>query len=118
MQQGKGPGYERWAKSFNLKQMAETVLYLQEHDLLYYPDLAKKANGASDRFRELSAEIKAAEQRMAELSIMRTHVINYTKTRDTYVAYRKAGYSKKFLAEHESEILLHKAAKNFLMMPA
>ncbi len=42
MQQGKGPGYERWAKAFNLKQMTETVLYLQEHDLLYYPDLTKK----------------------------------------------------------------------------
>ena len=27
--------------------------------------------------------------------------------------YRKAGYSKKFLAEHESEIILHKAAKQF-----
>ena len=34
-------------------------------------------------------------------------------TRDTYVAYRKAGYSKKFLAEHESEITIHKAAKNY-----
>ena len=30
-----------------------------------------------------------------------------------YVAYRKAGYSKKVLAEHESEIILHKAAKQF-----
>ena len=37
----------------------------------------------------------------------------YAKTRDTYVAYRKAGYSKKFLAEHESEITIHKAAKNY-----
>lgn len=27
------------------------------------------------------------------------------------MAYRKAGYSKKFLAEHEADILLHKAAK-------
>ena len=113
MQQGKGPGYERWAKSFNLKQMAETVLYLQEHHLLNYPDLVKKANGSSERFRELSAEIKTAEQRMTELSVMRTHIINYAKTRDTYVAYRKAGYSKKFLSEHESEILLHKAAKKY-----
>lgn len=26
-------------------------------------------------------------------------------------AYRKSGYSKDFLAEHETEILLHKAAK-------
>ena len=34
-------------------------------------------------------------------------------TRDTYVAYRKAGYSKKFLAEHESEITIRKAAKNY-----
>ena len=39
-------------------------------------------------------------------------VINYAKTREVYVAYRKAGYSKKFLAEHEADILLHKAAKN------
>ena len=37
----------------------------------------------------------------------------YAKTHDTYVAYRKAGYSKKFLAEHESEITIHKAAKNY-----
>lgn len=44
---------------------------------------------------------------------MQRHIINYAKTRDTYVAYRKAGYSKKFLSEHESEIILHKAAKQF-----
>ena len=44
---------------------------------------------------------------------MQQHIINYAKTRNVYVAYRKAGYSKKFLAEHESEIILHKAAKQF-----
>ena len=113
MQQGKGSGYEHWAKSFNLKQMAQTVLYLQEHDLLNYDVLAKKTDSATARFNELSSEIKAAEQRMAELSVMRTHIVNYAKTRKTYVAYRKAGYSKQFLAEHESEILLHKAAKKY-----
>ena len=36
----------------------------------------------------------------------------HAKARDTYVAYRKAGYSKKFREEHEEEILLHQAAKN------
>ena len=41
-----------------------------------------------------------------------THIINYAKTRDVYAGYRKAGYSKKYLAEHEGDILLHKAAKN------
>ena len=50
---------------------------------------------------------------MAENKIMQQHIINYAKTRDTYVAYRKAGYSKKYLAEHESEIILNKAAKQF-----
>ena len=113
MQQGKGPGYERWAKSFNLKQMAQTVCYLQEHNLFNYEELSKKASDSSGRFRTLSDEIKAAEQRMAELSVLRKHIINYAKTRETYVAYRKAGYSKKFLAEHESDILLHKAAKKY-----
>ena len=49
---------------------------------------------------------------MAEIAVLRTHIINYAKTRDTYVAYRKAGYSKKFREEHEEEILLHQAAKN------
>lgn len=28
---GKGPGYERWAKVFNLKQLSQAVLYLKEH---------------------------------------------------------------------------------------
>ena len=49
---------------------------------------------------------------MAEIAVLRTHIVNYAKTREVYVAYRKAGYSKKFRAEHEAEILLHQAAKS------
>ena len=71
----------------------------------------KKAAAATTRHNELSAQIKAAETRMAEIAVLRTHIINYVKTREVYAAYRKAGYSKKFLAEHEADILLHKAAK-------
>ena len=108
---GKGIGYERWAKVFNLKQMAQTVNYLTEHNLLEYDALAAKTALATARYNELSAQIKAAETRLAEIAILKTQIINYAKTRDTYVAYRRAGYSKKFLVEHESDILLHKAAK-------
>ncbi len=110
---GKGAGYARWATLFNLKQMAQTVAYLQDHELLDYAVLSEKAAAASAHFNELSARIKAAETRMAEIAVLREHIVNYAKTRDTYVAYRKAGYSKKFLAEHESEITIHKAAKNY-----
>ena len=96
----------------NLKQMAQTVNYLTEHNLLEYAVLEEKAAAATAHHNELSAKIKVAEKRMAEIAVLRTHIINYAKTRDTYVAYRKAGYSKKFREEHEEEILLHQAAKN------
>ena len=110
---GKGRGYEHWATLHNLKQMAQTVLYLEEHNLLDYNELTRRASSASARFSELSDRIKFAEKRMAEIAVMQKQIINYAKTRDTYVAYRKAGYSKKFLAQHESEITLHKAAKRY-----
>ncbi len=43
---------------------------------------------------------------------MKTHIINYSKTRDVYVAYRKSGYSRKFFEEHRESITIHKAAKD------
>ena len=86
--------------------------FLTEHNLLDYAELTEKAAAATTHHNELSAKIKAAEKRMAEIAVLRTHIIHYAKTRETYVAYRKAGYSKKFRQEHEEEILLHQAAKN------
>ena len=112
LQAGKGAGYTRWAKVFNLKQMAQTMNYLSENNLLEYAVLEEKAAAATAHHNELSAQIKAAEKRMAEIAVLRTHIVNYAKTREVYVAYRKAGYSKKFREEHEEEILLHQAAKN------
>lgn len=111
LQAGKSGGYERWAKVFNLKQMAQTVNFLTEHNLLQYEMLAEKTALATDRHNILLAQIKSAESRMAEITVLRTHIINYSKTREIYTAYRQAGYSKKYLAEHEGDILLHKAAK-------
>ena len=111
LQAGKGPGYERWAKIFNLKQMAHTLNYLTENNLLSYDALNEKAAEVSSRYHALSAQIKVAEKRMAEIAVLRTHIINYSKTRDVYVAYRKAGYSKNFYEEHTADLLLHKAAK-------
>ena len=48
---------------------------------------------------------------MAEIAVLRTHIVNYARTRPIHDAYRKAGYSKKFLGAHREEITLHKAAK-------
>ena len=111
LQAGKSIGYQRWAKKFNLKQFAQTYNFLTERNLLDRTKLAQEVNTTTTRFHELSAQIKSAEAGMTEISQLRKHIINYAKSRDVYMAYRKSGYSKQFLQEHESEILLHKAAK-------
>jgi len=111
LQQGKGKGYEQWAKIFNLKQMAQTVNFLQEHKLLAYTDLEEKAKKSTATVDELNTQIKTAERHMTEKRVLKKHIINYAKTRDIYTAYRKAGYSKNFYEEHRAELILHKAAK-------
>ena len=111
LQAGKGAGYERWAKVFNLKQMAQTLNYLSENNLMNIEDLTAKTDAATARVHELQVTIRETEKRMAELHTLKGHIINYVKTREVYAAYRMAGYSKKFVAEHEQEIKLHQAAK-------
>uniref|UniRef100_UPI003FEDFCB9 hypothetical protein n=1 Tax=Lachnospira sp. TaxID=2049031 RepID=UPI003FEDFCB9 len=48
---------------------------------------------------------------MAQNKMLKTYIINYAKTRETYIAYPKSSYSKKFYEAHRDEIILHKAAK-------
>lgn len=108
---GKGPGYERWAKVHNIKQMAQTLLFLEEHNLRDYDELAAKAKSVSDRFAEITERQKSLEARLTEITDLKKHIINYSKTKQIYVAYRESGYSKKFFEEHREELTLHKAAK-------
>ena len=65
---GKGAGYERWAKIFNLKEAAKTLNFLVENDLTDYDELAARAEQAGDRFDEVSRHIKQLEGRMAEVA--------------------------------------------------
>ncbi len=41
---GKGPGYERWAKVFNIKQMAAALAYIQDNGLTDYEQLATESH--------------------------------------------------------------------------
>ena len=111
MAQGKNGGYVRWAKKYNVKQFAESILFLQQHDIHDKETLDALVDESAARYHELMKIIKDAETKMAENKVLKTHIINYSKTRDTYIAYRKSGYSKKFYEAHRDEILLHKAAK-------
>lgn len=108
----KGPGYQQWATNYNLKQMAKTRIFLKEHQISSMEELREKASSTSADFDRLDKELKSAEQRLVEIASLKTHIINYAKTRDVYVQYRKAGYSKAFFEAHREEITLHKAAKD------
>lgn len=108
---GKGAGYERWAKIFNLKEAAKTLNFLIENNLTDYDELAARAEQAGDRFDDVSCRIKQLEGRMAEVAQLKTHIINYSKTREIYAAYKKSRHKKEFLAEHGAEIAQHEAAK-------
>jgi len=111
MAQGKNGGYVRWAKKYNVKQFAESILFLQLHDIHDKETLDALVDGSSAKYHELMKTIKDAEEKMAANKVIKTHIINYAKTRETYIAYRKSGYSKKFYEAHRDEITLHKAAK-------
>ena len=111
LSEGKSEGYARWAKKYNLKEMSKTLIFLQEKKIGNIKEMQERVDAATARYHELGDSIKAAETRMAEIAVLRTHIVNYAKTRPVYDAYRKAGYSKRFLENHRAEITLHKAAK-------
>ena len=111
MAEGKSVGYKKWATKFNLKEMSKTLLFLQEQKISSAEELQERAAEATERYHAMGDSIKAAETRMTEIAVLRTHIVNYARTRPVYDAYRKAGYSKRFLEAHREEITLHKAAK-------
>ena len=109
--EGKGAGFARWAKQHNLKEMSRTLVSLQENKIGSIEEMQERVDAATARYHELGDSIKASEKRLAEIAVLKAHIINYAKTRSAYDAYRKTGYSKHFLETHRTEITLHKAAK-------
>ena len=109
--EGKSEGYARWAKRYNLKEMSKTLIFLQENKIGSIEEMQEHVDAATARYHELGDSIKTSEKRLAEITVLKAHIINYAKTRPVYDAYRNSGYSKKFLEAHREQITLHKAAK-------
>lgn len=112
-QQAKGPGYEKWAKRFNLKEMAKTFSYLREHNLLDRTDLERRTEDACLRTNNAIQRINAINARQSELKKLRSAIIQYSKTREIYAQYKKSNWSPKFRQQHEQEIEAHREAKKF-----
>ena len=111
MRQGKGPAYERWAKVYNLKQMAAALQYLKEHQLFEYDDLAAKTDAATERFHTLAGDIQQTEAELSRVSDLMAAVVQYAKTRPAFDGYKAAKYNRKYLAEHEAGLADYRAAK-------
>ncbi len=112
MAQGKGPAYERWAKVYNLKQMAAALQYLQEHHLTDYAALTARTEAAVDHFHKLSDELRTTEEALSKTSELMAATVDYAKTRPVFDGYKAARYSKKYLAQHEAELATYRAAKD------
>ena len=55
--------------------------------------MADRKAEMSAKEKELTAKITEAQNRIAEVNVLNKHIVNYSKTRDVYVAYRKSGVS-------------------------
>ena len=109
--QGKGPAYERWAKVYNIKQMAAALLYLREHGLTDYAALSASTEAAVDRAHKLAGELRDTEAALSHTAQLMGAVVQYAKTRPVFDGYKAARYSKKYLAQHEAELSDYRAAK-------
>ena len=110
---GKGGGYERWAKVFNVKQMAKTLLYLQEHGIKSREELSTRADVASEKLSAAKERITALDALIAEVNELRGQIIAYARTREVFAEYKASRYSRKFYDSHADEIEQHREAKRY-----
>ena len=111
LRSGKGPAYERWAKVYNLKQMAAALQFVQEHQISEYSQLSEEAEAAATRFHALTEQLRQTEADLAHTSELMGAVVQYAKTRPVFDGYKAAKYSKKYLTAHEAELADYRAAK-------
>ena len=97
LQSGKGSGFERWVKVFNLKEAVKMLNFLTDNGIMDYDELVEKTEGAGEKFDAVSARIKQNEGRVSEVTQLKTHIINYSKTRHVYTEF-KLIYTKIFIS--------------------
>lgn len=111
LSEGKGKGYENWAKRFNLKANAEALLMLHDHRVTSLEQLNDILENKSFEFNQISNQMKQTEEKMRQIKKMKKAMMDYGRTREVYATYRKNGKSEDYYEEHRAEIMVHLAAK-------
>ena len=108
--EGKGTGYERWAKKYNLKAMAQTLILLQEKDLLNEDDLNQRIAELETKYHDSLAVVKDLEGRMKANKELRYHIAAYTGTKSIAQQLKTAKRPAAFEGQHRTELTEYRAA--------
>ena len=108
--EGKGIGYERWAKKFNLKAMSQTLILLQEKDLLNEDDLNQRIAELETKYHDALAVVKDLEGRMKTNKELRYHIAAYTSTKNVAQQLKTVKRPAAFEEQHRAELTAYRAA--------
>ena len=88
------------------------MLFMSEHKIESFDELVRRADESTAQTEALLESVKADEARLQEIAVLKTHIINYSKSREVYAKYKASGYSRAFYEEHRERLTLRRAAKN------
>ena len=111
--EGKGIGYECWAKKFNLKAMSQTLILLQEKDLLNEDDLNQRIAELETKYHDSLAVVKDLEGRMKANKELRYHVAAYASTKNIAQQLKTAKRPAAFEEQHRAELTAYRAAATY-----
>ena len=110
LKQGKGIGYERWAKKHNLKAMAQTLILLEEKGLTDEGALDQRITELDTKFHDSLAVVKDLEGRMKANKELRYHIAAYASTKNIAQQLKAAKRPAAFEEQHRAELTAHRAA--------
>ena len=113
MAEGKGRGYERWAKIHNLKQAAKTLSVYQQYGFTSPEQLEAAVDTAYQKMRQTSGELKALETKLQGKKKLQRQVLAYAQTkaaRDGLRAQKSEKARAAYRQAHESDFLIADAA--------
>ena len=114
LKQGKGIGYERWAKKYNLKAMAQTLILLQEKGLTDEDALNQRIAELETKYHDSLAVVKDLEGRMKVNKELCYHVAAYASTKNIAQQLKAAKRPAAFEEQHRAELTAYRAAAAYL----
>ena len=114
--EGKGRGYEHWAKIHNLKQAAKTLNVYQQYGFTSPEQLEAAVDTAYQEMRQTSGELKALETKLQGKKELQRQVLAYAKTkpaRDGLKAQKSEKARAAYRQANESDFIIADAAARY-----